>query len=108
MRRQRLSASLGLLSVLVVAPLGAATLPPHGPLRVLVISDEVNPHNLSAADLTQPGDISKALNAADSGLTLEGTATEVSSQCVDDALAALNGATPPQVVVYFAHRPALG
>jgi hypothetical protein len=95
-------------SLALAAPAGAATLPPHGPLRVLVISDEVNPHNLSDAELTQPGDISKALNASDSGLILEGSATEVSSQCVDDALAALNGATPPQVVVYFAHRPALG
>ncbi|MEI9948868.1 MAG: hypothetical protein WDO74_07755 [Pseudomonadota bacterium] len=30
------------------------------------------------------------------------------SQCVDDALAALTSAQPPHVVVYFAHRPALG
>jgi len=112
MRRSRSGTSAALraalLNTLVAAPLSAASLPAHGPLSVLVISDEVNPNNLSDAQLTQPGDISAALNAADSGLTLEGKATEVSSQCVDDALTALQGGRPPQVVVYFAHRPALG
>lgn len=86
----------------------AATLPEHAPLRVLVVSDEVNPNGLSDADLTQPGDISSALNADDSGLNLAADAAEVSSQCVDDALTALESDTPPDVVVYFAHRGALG
>src|SRR3954471_21439991 len=108
MRMPRLGLSSALLCGLAAAPVAAATLPPHGPLRVLVISDEVNPNNLSDAQLTQPGDISAALNAADSGLSLQGSASEVSSQCVDDALAALQAAEPPQVVVYFAHRAALG
>jgi len=97
-----------MLAALIASPAAAATLPAHGPLRVLVISDEVNPNNLSDAQLTQPGDISAALNATNSGLTLQGSATEVSSQCVDDALTALSAAQPPHVVVYFAHRPALG
>ena len=104
--------SVALLAALLIswaaAPVAAATLPPHGPLRVLVISDEVNPNNLSDAQLTQRGDISTALNAADSGLKLEGSAKEVYSQCVDDALTALNSAQPPQVLIYFAHRSALG
>jgi hypothetical protein len=108
MRRRLCGSRFGLLSVLAAAPVGAATLPAHGPLKVLVISDEVNPHNLSDADLTQRGDISAALNAPDSGLKLDGDATEVYSQCIDEALTALNSAAPPQVVVYFAHRPALG
>lgn len=108
MNAWRLGVRSALVSSLLSALASAASLPPHGPLRVLVVSDEVNPNRLSDADLTQPGDISKALNAADSGITLEGEAREVSSQCVDEGLAALNGAAPPHVVVYFAHRPALG
>jgi hypothetical protein len=86
----------------------AAELPEHGPLRVLVVSDEVNPNNLDPPELTQPGDISAALSASDSGLNLTEDALEVSSQCVDDALGALSGDTPPDVVVYFAHRSAHG
>jgi len=110
MPRLSVSAALraALLSSVAAAPVAAATLPAHGPLRVMVISDEVNPNNLSDAQLTQPGDLSTALNATDSGLHLEGKATEVSSQCVDDALAALTSAQPPQVLIYFAHRSALG
>jgi len=108
MRTPPLAVSLALSWSLAAAPARAATLPAHGPLRVLVISDEVNPNNLSDAQLTQRGDISAALNAADSGLTLEGTAKEVYSQCIDDALAALKSAAPPHVVVYFAHSSAVG
>ena len=108
MRTPRLAVSCALLGSLAAAPAAAATLPAHGPLRVLVISDEVNPNNLSDAQLTQRGDIATALNAADSGLKLEGSAKEVYSQCIDDALAALKSAQPPHVVVYFAHSSAVG
>ncbi|HYQ14318.1 MAG TPA: hypothetical protein VEQ58_01120, partial [Polyangiaceae bacterium] len=94
--------------LLVAASLHAATLPPHAPLKVLVVSDEVNPNNLSDAQLTQRGDISAALNASDSGLTLDGKVSEVYSQCVDDALTALKSAAPPDVIVYFAHMAAKG
>jgi MYXO-CTERM domain-containing protein len=101
----------GLLAVLVVLwanAAQAATLPPHGSLRILVVGDAVNPNGLSDAELTQPGDIPVALDASDSGLTLTAPVTLVDSQCIDDALAALAGAERPDVVVYFAHRPALG
>src|SRR5262245_16277280 len=100
---------LALVASVAVVPgvAGAATLPEHEPPGVLVVRDEVNPHGLSAAELTQPGDISEALNAPDSGLNLrDGGALEVSSQCVDDALAALGAEPAPDVLVYFAHRPA--
>jgi hypothetical protein len=86
----------------------AAVLPPHRPLRVLEISDEVNPHGLTDAELTQPGDIVAAINKAGSGLGLAAPAQQVSSQCVDEALQALTGATPPDVVIYFAHMAARG
>ena len=49
----------------------AATLPPHPLLRILIVSDEANPHSLSDAELTQPGDISSALLAPGSGLNLD-------------------------------------
>lgn len=87
----------------------AATLPSHAALKILVVSDEVNPNNLTDAELTQPGDISAALNADDSGIALsDAGALEVNSQCADDALASLESDTPPDVVIYFAHRAALG
>ncbi|HYP89713.1 MAG TPA: hypothetical protein VEQ59_16210, partial [Polyangiaceae bacterium] len=106
MRLPALSACFALLGAPALAD--AATLPPHDPLKILVVSDEVNPNNLSDAQLTQRGDISAALNAPDSGLALDGKVNEVYSQCVDDALTALNGAAPPDVVVYFAHMAAKG
>ena len=53
---------------LLLAPLYSigATLPVHPPLSILIIADEVNPHNLSNADLTQPEDLAPALSASDS------------------------------------------
>lgn len=83
----------------------AAMLPEHEPFAVLVIADEVNPNQLSDADLTQPGDFAPALQAEDSGLALSAVVT-VDSQCADQARDALTGSTPPDVVLYFAHRAA--
>ncbi len=86
------------------AALGA-TLPSHEPLSILVLGDAVNPNRLTPEELTEPGDFGPALNAADSGLNVRAVVT-VDSQCADDALAALEGSAPPQVVLYFAHRAA--
>lgn len=85
---------------------GAAELPDHEPLRILVIGDEVNPHKLSDAELTQPADLANALSAAGNGLNVEDIEA-IDSQCVDDGLAALS-AGGVDVVVYFAHLAALG
>lgn len=84
---------------------GAAVLPPHEPITLLIVADAVNPHKLSDADLTQPEDLQPALTAADSPLATA-HATTVNSQCVDDALKALAAADKPDVVLYFAHRAA--
>lgn len=84
----------------------AATLPPHKPLSILIIADEVNPHRLSDAELTQPQDLAPALTAADSPLGVAHIST-VDSQCADAALASLTAERGPQVVLYFAHRAAL-
>ena len=93
------------LALCFTLPLGAATLPGHEPMTVLIIADEVNPHQLNDADLTQPHDLAPALSAPDSGLKLTAIST-VDSQCVDAALLALSSDTPPDVVLYFAHRGA--
>ncbi|MEX1363711.1 MAG: hypothetical protein AB1Z98_11325 [Nannocystaceae bacterium] len=83
----------------------AAELPAHDPLRILIVSDEVNPHGLSDAELTQPGDLSAAIGDPASGIQID-SLDEVDSQCVDDALTAL--AQGVDVLVHFAHLPSLG
>jgi MYXO-CTERM domain-containing protein len=95
------------VAVLAAVPLPAlaAELPAHDPIRVLVISDEVNPNGLSDAELTQPGDLSAALGDPASGLQLAGPVLEVGSQCIDDALTAFD-AGEVDVLVYFAHLDA--
>ncbi|MEZ5064873.1 MAG: ThuA domain-containing protein [bacterium] len=85
----------------------AAELPPHDPLRILIVSDEVNPHNLPDSALTQPGDLSAALLEPGTGLNLAGV-TEIPTDDLPAATAALElpsgdpGAF--DVLVYFAHR----
>lgn len=84
----------------------AAVLPEHDPLSIVVVSDEVNPNGLSPADLTQPGDISAAIENAGSGINV-GNIEEVDSACVDSATAALTDGSV-DVLIYFAHRAAMG
>lgn len=89
----------------------AASLPPHGPLRILVVSDEVNPHSLSDEDLTQPGDISAALAMPGSGINIDPASdglVEIPTDSLPLATAALS--VPPtsaaayDVLIYFSHR----
>ena len=99
------------LAALLPARAVAAELPPHGPLKILIVSDEVNPNNLSPAQLTQPGDISATLVKPGTGLNLApgpDSVLEVSSQCVDEALVALAPPSTYDVLIYFAHKPARG
>ncbi len=105
-----------LLGAMIIAALfpweaRAADLPPHAPLRILIVSDEVNPHGLSDAELTQPADISAALTAPGSGLTLDAASdavVEIATDDLPDATALLsvpiNAPAAYDVVVYFAHR----
>lgn len=98
------------LGVQVSEP-NAATLPEHPPLRILIVSDEVNPHSLPDADLTQPGEISTAIESAASGINIDAGTNAVFEVATDDlpmATAALD--LPPSdplaydVLIYFAHR----
>ncbi len=98
----RLLSTAAVLATLTAATeASAASLPEHDPLRIVVVSDEVNPHGLSDADLTQPGDLRTALTADDSGLNID-TLIEVDSACIDDAVTALDTGDV-DVFVYFAH-----
>ncbi len=102
--------SLALIFALAAASAPAQVLPPHPPLRVLIVSDEVNPHGLPPGDLTQPGEISAALLGV-AGLNLGAGADpvhEIATDDLDDATALLQ--LPPgdpaayDVLIYFAHR----
>ena len=94
-----------LLTCFLVCQVQAASLPEHNPISLLIVADEVNPHRLADADLTQPPDLAAALAAPDSGLALK-SIPMVDSQCIDDALVVLGGEDRPDVVLYFAHRGA--
>ncbi len=102
--------SLIALSIAATAA-NAAALPPHPPLRILIVSDEVNPHGLSDAELSQPGDISAALLAPGSGLNLDTAGDAVLEVATDDISLATAALSLPisdpsayDVVIYFAHR----
>lgn len=85
----------------------AATLPTHTPLRILIVSDEVNPHGLNNAELTQPGDIYNALTNPQSGLNID-TVVEIPTNDIHLATALLslpnNDPNRYDVLIYFAHR----
>lgn len=109
MRRLAQTLILGALLGPVASRASAAELPPHSPLRILIIGDEVNPNGLSNAELTQPADIAAALSDPGNGINLApggDSVLGVDSQCIDAALAALADPNDRDVLVYFAHRAA--
>lgn len=96
--------SILLLSITASFSYGA-TLPEHAPITILIVADEVNPHRLNDAQLTQPADLAPALIASDSPLNIAAIQT-IDSQCIDAALEQLAGPERPDVLLYFAHRAA--
>lgn len=108
--------ALLVVCVLLAAPAAAATLPLHRPLRILVVSDTVNPHGLSSADLTEglapgPGDIGNTLLRPGTGITLDaaaGSVREIPTNDIEQATALLSlPACDPSaydVLIYFSHR----
>jgi len=99
------AAAVFILSLAV--PAAGADLPPHAPLRILIVSDEVNPHALTDPELTQPGDLSAAISAPGSGLSID-TVTEIATDDIATATTALSvpfgDPSAYDVLVYFAHR----
>jgi hypothetical protein len=90
--------------------LRAQSLPTHPPLRILVVSDEVNPHGLRPEELTQPGDLSVAL-AAVPALHIDSTAEsllEIPTNQIEQASSRLmispDDALGYDVLIYFDHR----
>ena len=88
----------------------AQSLPAHAPMRILIVSDEVNPHGLPPGQLTQPGDISAAL-AITPSLHLDATAEsllEIPTNQIEQATSRLlvspDDPTGYDVLIYFAHR----
>ncbi len=81
-------------------------LPSHSDLRILIVSDEVNPHNLADEDLTQPGDISAALlntNVLNTSVVLE-INTDNLEQATTELLRESTDSLFFDVFIYFAHR----
>lgn len=99
------------LSALAAVGVNAAVLPLHRPLRILIVSDTVNPHGLSSADLTEAGDIGATLRRPGTGITLAAAVdavTEIPTNDIEQATALLSvPACDPSsfdVLIYFAHR----
>lgn len=97
--------------ILVAVVTGAAELPVHRELRILIVSDEVNPHVLPAGDLTQPGELSSALAHENSGVHIDPAGdgmVEIATNDIEQATALLSvpfeSAAAYDVLVYFAHR----
>ena len=88
----------------------AQTLPPHPPLRILILSDEVNPHGLTPVQLTQPGEISVAL-AGLPALNLDSgpeALLELPTNSIEQATSRLlrtrSDPSAYDVLIYFSHR----
>jgi hypothetical protein len=101
----------GLIGWLLASAAPAQTLPAHAPLRILIVSDEVNPHALPPAQLTQPGELSAAM-ASTPALNIDvlsESLVEIPTNEIEQATSRLQ--LPPtdpagyDVLVYFAHRP---
>lgn len=96
--------------MLPLALVVAQTLPPHQPLRILIVSDAVNPHGLNDNDLTQPGDISTALsNTAALNVDVGAAAIlEIDTNQIELATTELQRPITDvlryDVLIYFAHR----
>lgn len=102
--------------VLCSAPASGAALPAHRPLRILVVSDTVNPHGLSSPDLTEgltpgPGDIGDTLVLPGTGILLDAAVDAVREIPTNDIEQATQLLSVPacdpaayDVLIYFSHR----
>ncbi|MEE8154916.1 MAG: dockerin type I domain-containing protein [Phycisphaerales bacterium] len=98
-------------AILISPPAWAADLPPHGPLRILITSDGVNPHGLPPELLVGPGDISEALSNPKTGLNIDeapDSIVEIPTNQIELATEALSVSrcdpASYDVLIYFSHR----
>ncbi len=89
----------------------AADLPPHSQLRILIVSDFVNPWGLPPDELSGPGDLSVALLNPAAGINLdpaEDGLVEIPTNDIHLATAAISvlpdDPAAYDVIIYFAHR----
>ena len=89
----------------------AADLPPHDPLRILIVSDYVNPHGLPPGDLTEPGDLYDAFYQHGTGLDINyanNGLLEIPTNSIEIATQALSVSfcdpAAYDVLIYFCHR----
>lgn len=107
---RRLTFATWIFFALAACAAFAQTLPPHRPLRIAIVSDEVNPHALPPEELTQPGDISAALLAT-SALNRDSAPdaiVEIPTDQIEQATALLqrprDAPDAYDALIYFAHR----
>ncbi len=98
-------------AILISPPVWGADLPPHGPLRILITSDGVNPHGLPPELLVGPGDISEALSNPKTGLNIDrapDSIVEIPTNQIELATEALSVSrcdpASYDVLIYFSHR----
>ena len=103
--------AIALMLALLAPVAAAATLPPHAPLRILIVSDRVNPNSLPPSLLTEPGDLSAAIAQPGSGISIDSAAGSLIEIATDDLAQATALLSVPitdpaayDVVLYFAHR----
>ena len=91
---------------LVMTQTQGQTLPPHDPIDVLIVSDQVNPHGLPDEDLMQPGDLADLLSNSPALNT--SSVVEIATNDIEQATALLHfnqfDEGRPEVLIYFAHR----
>lgn len=107
---------MALLTLLAAAPaVRAQAVAPHSPLRILIVSDEVNPHGLPPDELTQPGEIAQALGTI-AGLELDAAESDPILELSTDSLDVATPLIAPgpddpagyDILIYFAHRIPVG
>ena len=97
--------------ILISPPVWGADLPPHGPLRILITSDGVNPKGPPPELLVGSGDISEVLSNPKTGLNIDkapDSIVEIPTNQIELATEALSvswcDTASYDVLIYFSHR----
>lgn len=91
----------------IAVPANAATLPVHDPLRIIIVSDAVNPHGLPPSSLTEPGELLAAITNPASGINVDAAQevpTDLLSTVTPLLLTPFGDPSAYDVLIYFSHR----